>query len=217
MFISNTYIVFFYRLIYIFICVNGLKRHFFPFSIKKSMRMFSYFTIQTNILCLLLFIILLMDTIKEFYLPESKTTIRKKHQKLRGMIIMSITVVFFAYNFVLKYSGFSMAHDISYHITVNDIYVHYLIPIMTITDWILFEEKNSFTFTDPFIWLLLPASYYLIINIKTIFQSCSYPYYFIDIDKLGLSTVLNNALLCVCVCLVLGYLIVIIDKALSLI
>lgn len=217
MYISNTYIVFFYRLIYIFICINGLSRHFFPFSLSSSIHMISYFTIQSNILCLVLYIILLLDTIKEFYLPDLKSSIRKKHSLLRGMMIMSITLVFLAYNIVLKCKGFTMLHGTSCHLTINDVYVHYLIPIMTIIDWLLFQEKNSFSFVDPFFWLILPASYYLIINIKTIFQSCSYPYYFIDIDKLGLSTVLNNALLCICVCLVLGYIIVIIDKTLPLI
>lgn len=216
MYISNSYFAFTYRVIYLIICFTGLIRHFTPDSLSKNIHMLSYFTIQMNLACFILFCFLVKDT---FFEIKYKIILkyRSRHNLIRGMILVAIIIVFLAYNFVLKNTNFSMAKGCPTTITLNDIFVHYLVPIMTFLDWLLFQPKGIFHARDPIIWLTLPICYYFIINIKTVLNACSYPYYFIDINKLGLHTVLNNAVLFVIICLITGYLLVGLDKLLSLI
>ncbi len=214
MYISNSYIAFTYRLIYVFLCAIGLLRHYTPHSLQDNIKMMSYFTIQTNLFCLILFLVLLQNTAREIK-AHSTLNYRKKLKSLRGMALVSMIIVFLAYNFVLKNTDFSMAKGCPTTITINDIFVHYIVPIMTVIDWLFFQPKGDFEGLDPFLWLFLPITYYCMINIKTVFNACSYPYYFIDIDKLGLRTVLNNAMLFMIVCLIIGYIILLLDKMLS--
>lgn len=219
MYISNPKLTFTYRLFYLIICGTGLLMHYSPDNAKANMKMLSYFTIQMNLLCFILFAFLLQYTYRELKAtaPAEREQLRKKLSTFRGMVLVSIIIVFLAYNFVLKNTGFSMARGCPTTITAKDIFVHYLVPIMTFLDWLLFEPKGQFQYADPFLWLFLPICYYCIINIKTVFHTCSYPYYFIDIDQLGLHTVLNNAFLFVLVCLVIGYGITLFDRLLLLI
>lgn len=184
-------------------------------NINTNLKMLSFFTIQMNLVCFITYIILAKETAREFKHPLSAYIHRNRFQNLRGMVLLAIIIVFLAYNFVLRNTGFNMLKDCPTHITSNDIYVHYLVPGMTFLDWLLFQPKGNFSVIDPFIWLILPIGYYCIINIKTVFTSASYPYYFININELGLNTVINNAFLFTIVCLIIGFLLLILDKLLK--
>lgn len=216
MYIKNPYITFTYRLLLLTICGIGIFRHFSFGNFDSNVKMFSYFTIQMNIFCFFLYFFILKNTFKEFQVSSGIAfNLRNKYKLLRGMALASIIIVFLAYNFVLKNSGFSMAKGCPTTVTTNDIFVHYLVPIMTVIDWFLFQPKGHFEAIDPFIWLFLPVCYYCLINVKTVFKASSYPYYFIDINELGLRTVLYNAFIFMLICLFLGYIILLIDKILS--
>ncbi|MBE5926306.1 MAG: hypothetical protein E7270_05020 [Lachnospiraceae bacterium] len=215
MYISSPIIAYTYRIVYISICAIGLLMHINLFDFNENIRMFSFFTIQMNLVCFITYIILARETALELKHPRSACLHRNRFPNLRGMVMLGIIIVFLAYNFVLRNTGFSMLRDCPTTITTNDIFVHYLVPGMTFLDWILFQPKGNFMLIDPFIWLILPIGYYCIINIKTIFTSAGYPYYFINIDELGLNTVINNAFLFMIICLIVGYLIVITDRILK--
>ena len=215
MYISNSLITYTYRIIYVAICGIGLIMHIDVKDFDENVRMLSFFTIQMNLVCFVTYIILAKETATELKHPASASIHRIRFLNLRGMVMLAIIIVFLAYNFVLRNTGFTMLKDCPTTITTNDIFVHYLIPGMTFLDWLLFQPKGNFTIIDPFIWLILPIGYYCIVNIKTVFTSAGYPYYFINIDELGLNTVLNNALIFMIVCLIVGYLIVIIDRILK--
>lgn len=215
MYISNPLITYTYRIIFLSICGIGLFMHIDFNSLNENIRMFSFFTIQMNLACFVTYIFLARESIAELKHPHSAYIHRNRFPNLRGMVMLAIIIVFLAYNFVLRNSGFSMLKDCPTTITTNDIFVHYLVPGMTFLDWLLFQPKGSFGIVDPFIWLILPLGYYCIVNIKTVLTSAGYPYYFINIDELGLNTVINNAFIFMIVCLIVGYLIVIIDRILK--
>ena len=215
MYITNSLITYTYRIIYLVICGIGLFMHIDFGDFDENIRMFSFFTLQMNLVCFITYIILARETAIELKHPVSASIHRNRFLNLRGMVLLAIIIVFLAYNFVLRNTGFTMLKGCPTTITVNDIYVHYLVPAMTFLDWLFFQPKGNFTIIDPFIWLILPLGYYCIVNIKTVFTSAGYPYYFINIDELGLNTVLNNAFLFMIICLTLGYLIVIFDRLLK--
>lgn len=75
------------------------------------------------------------------------------------------------------------------------IFLHYVVPIATLADWILFDKKGSLKKSSPFFTLIFPAAYVAFSMIGAQFglftqegmgQNASrYPYPFMDVDKLG--------------------------------
>jgi hypothetical protein len=113
--------------------------------------------------------------------------------------------------FLLSSSGYNL-------FSWQNVLVHYFVPVATILDWIIFDEKSSFRWFDPILWLLIPITYFIFILVRARFGGVIeivkslYPYFFIDVDMLGWKTVLKNVSAFILGFLVLGYTIYIIDK-----
>ena len=146
------------------------------------------------------------------------------------MALLSIIITFLTYHFVLNGSGFSMTEDTSTVIlrtvtressilipppSERDIYVHYLIPALTLTDWLLFEPKGKFKKYDPLLWLIPTLTYFLMTIIRCEVFSNEYPYSFLNLNRLGIFNVAAIILAFVVISLFLGYLIVGFDLILA--
>ena len=88
---------------------------------------------------------------------------------------------------------------------------------MTIVDYILFDKKGIYKNIDPILWLIIPLIYFLFIFIRAklgseLSNGSYYPYFFIDINKYGIKTVLKNALLITIAFTILGYIELFIDR-----
>ena len=124
---------------------------------------------------------------------------------------MSITVTFLIYHFLLS-GGYENRADI-----IRSTILHYIVPIMTILDYILFDKKGIYKNIDPILWLIIPLIYFLFIFIRAklgseLSNGSYYPYFFIDINKYGIKTVLKNALLITIAFTILGYIELFIDR-----
>lgn len=73
-----------------------------------------------------------------------------------------------------------------------DFFVHVAVPILTTIWWGVWAAKDLRIRALP-IWLILPAAYCAYALIRGAIQG-SYPYFFFDIGKFGLGTVLINCL-----------------------
>jgi len=71
-----------------------------------------------------------------------------------------------------------------------DFFVHVAVPILTTIWWLIWAPKDLRLKSLP-IWLILPAAYCAYALVRGFVQG-SYPYFFFDIGKLGLSAVLIN-------------------------
>ena len=161
-----------------------------------------YFTYQSNILVIVYFIIDIIYLIKKqkIFMP-----------RLKGTITMSITVTFLIYHFLLS-GGYDNRADI-----IRSTILHYIVPIMTIADYILFDKKGIYKNIDPILWLIIPLIYFLFIFIRAklggeLSNGSYYPYFFIDINKYGIKTVLKNALFITIAFTILGYIELFIDR-----
>ena len=161
-----------------------------------------YFTYQSNILVIVYFIIDIIYLIKKqkIFMP-----------RLKGTITMSITVTFLIYHFLLS-GGYENRADI-----IRSTILHYVVPIMTILDYILFDKKGIYKNIDPILWLIIPLIYFLFIFIRAklggeLSNGSYYPYFFIDINKYGMKTVLKNALFITIAFTILGYIELFIDR-----
>ena len=72
---------------------------------------------------------------------------------------MSITVTFLVYHFLLSPTSGDL-NGLDY---VRNLMVHYIVPIMTILDYIIFDIKGIYKIIDPLLWLLIPIIYFAVI------------------------------------------------------
>lgn len=206
--IKSKVVVIIFRVLLLLGCLLGLYQNSGLSSGALNLQMFNFYTILSNAVCLLFFIFMLIKTISNGISPAPR---------FKGAITMMITVTFLIYHFVLLPQSFTMTSDYD-SFSMADILVHYYTPIMVILDWILFDEKDRYKWYDPFIWLIIPYSYFIYVIIRaevggvlTAIGS-RYPYYFIDIDAIGVTNVLWNVIILSCVFLFLGYIIYVVNK-----
>lgn len=74
---------------------------------------------------------------------------------------------------------------------------HQLVPIMTVLDWALFDEKGLIAARSPLIWPIYPLGYLAVVSVLVgAFgmrigkgEGGPFPYRFLDIDRLGMGQV----------------------------
>ena len=174
-----------------------------------------YFTYQSSVLVLIYFIINIIYTIKHIKNHGYQGAIVVL-PKVKGAMTMSITITFLVYHFLLSATVFAMAEPYEGYFLSN-ILLHYIAPIMVIIDFMIFDKKGIYTKKDPLKWLLIPCAYFIFSIIrayigKPFSNGSRYPYFFIDIDKYGLGTVLINTTFLAVGFLIIGYSIYFIDK-----
>ena len=80
---------------------------------------------------------------------------------------------------------------------INSVLFHIILPIMFVLDWLLFYEKGKVKTIYPICSTLFPLLYVIFIFIRAwILEFDStvpyiYPYFFLDLDKLGVMGVIK--------------------------
>ncbi|ACN83254.1 Pr6Pr family membrane protein [Brachyspira hyodysenteriae] len=193
-----------YKIIIIIIGSFAVLHGFFYDNFKLDIETAYYFTYQSNILVIVYFILDIINIIKK------KETF---YPRFKGAVTMSITVTFLVYHFLLS----PTADDYKGLYYTRNIILHYILPIMTIFDYIIFDKKGIYKIVDPLLWLIIPFVYFAFILIRARIGSpfsdgSYYPYFFVDIDKYGLKTVLRNVFFITLFFDFLGYIEYFIDR-----
>ncbi len=182
---------------------------------KFAPAMFLYYTILSNLICLIYFsaaVISVIKTIKKDGI-NGETTFAIH---LKGAVIMAITVTLLIYWFILVGAGFAMAEGTS---KAANYIVHLFVPLLSILDWLLFDTKGRLHKSDPFKWLIIPLCCYLFTVIAAacgiiFYDGSHYPYFFIDSDILGWGKVIISVICLALAFLVIGFIIFAVDKLL---
>lgn len=204
--IKNKY----FRIIYLItlagLCFWGMLETF-----DGTAGMFMYFTYISNALVLLM---TLSQMVILFFNIGSK---RQKEHKLQippvlvGVVLMCISFTFLTVFFVLN--PFQMPKS------WQDAVVHYIVPIVTVLEFILFQEHGRFKKHYPLFWGLAPVTYYgYVWTLRLLgfrFGNGAFPYFFMDHVKYGWGFVFKMSCLLLVAFLVLGYLICWMDKLLA--
>ena len=104
--------------------------------------------------------------------------------------------------------------------------LHYVVPIMTLLDWALFDEKGKMPVWGPFAWLSLVLVYLVVVMIGagplglnlgggTTANVSRYPYTFLDPSISGVGGVIAFCGVMLVVFIVLGYILFGIDRLLG--
>ncbi len=214
--IHNRLLSLVYRIIFLFCCGIGLYLNSGIPNGEFAPYMLIFYTIQSNTLCLFFFSVLIFKNFLNLKNQGIKgTTIFLPHFK--GAVTMAIAITFIIYHFILAPQFLAVSSDYNLYSWQN-ILVHYVVPISTILDWLIFDEKSNYRWFDPILWLCVPIAYFIFILVRAkiggvieIVESL-YPYFFIDVDMLGWGIVLKNTSLLILAFLAIGYVIYIIDK-----
>lgn len=168
---------------------------------------FNYYTLLSNVLCALYF---------------AAAAIREKIGRdtllpsLKGAVVLAIAVTGLVYHFMLS-GSFEMQGTMA----VSNILLHYVVPVMAVTDWLLFDTKGRYSWKHPLFWVLPPVVYFLWAAVRVAggatlgYGGNRYPYPFLDADTLGWGRVMINVSVLLLFFIVLGYVFYAIDRVLA--
>lgn len=166
-----------------------------------------YYTLLSNLLCFL------------YFLPAGVCTLRGNDRifpAFKGALIMGITVTGIVFHVLLS-GRFSMGGTFS----LSNFLLHTAVPVLSVLDWLLFDEKGKYTVRSPFMWVLLPDIYFVLIVIyaytvgKPFMGGSRFPYFFIDFDLLSVGAVLLYVAALHVFFIALGFVFVGIDRLLA--
>jgi len=146
----------------------------------------SYYTIQSNLLCLVVMGIIV------YRQWQGKSLDSRCMHIVKSGTLMAILLTFLVFNIVLLPS--MIEQNMARYITgLGNILVHYFTPLYFLLDYLLFDPKGQLRKTDPIWWPAFPIYYFIYANI---YAACGgtysdgetysrFPYFFIDPDIIG--------------------------------
>lgn len=158
---------------------------------------FNYYTLLSNVLCAVYFGAAMVYEVRkqDTLLPA-----------LKGAIVLAITVTGLVYHFMLS-GSFQMQGTMA----LSNILLHYVVPVMAVLDWLVFDRKGRYTWKSPLMWVLLPLVYFAYAMLRVAlgatlgYDGNRYPYPFLDTDALGWGQVIIHVLVMGLSFIALGY------------
>lgn len=224
--IKSYYISIIFKLFFAAICGYGLFMHISFVNIYYNIHMFSYFTVLTNLLCFLVIIYQIIATIIMLAksklnntLPDFLSIYTKFLRFFRGTALMSIILTFGVYHFmVAKYKYPLLYHNVLC-LPTRDFIAHYIVPLLFVLDWLMFQPKPMYGLKSPIYWISYPLLYVITIMFRSfclprthLLYLEKYPYFFFNVEKIGISLFCIYMVLMIFLILIIGYSIVAIEK-----
>ncbi|NML41182.1 Pr6Pr family membrane protein [Chitinophaga sp. G-6-1-13] len=145
---------------------------------ELTIRFFSYFTILTNLLVAICNTVLWLNPAVRFFSRAGTQT----------ALTVYILVVGIIYNAVLRWLWQPQGLQ-----WVVDELLHTVIPVLSLLYWGLYTAKRRLEWKQCWPWLLYPLLYFVYILARGA-ASGFYPYPFIEVNRIGITQALINAL-----------------------
>lgn len=202
-----------YKILFSLLLASGMLIRLGLSSNQFYTHVFFSFTNLSNLLVLVV-------TIYSSYSLLCKSKESQWLSQLRISSVLAILITGIIYHFILVPE--KIIENPAYTIfTYSNIICHYVAPIGMTLDWLLFDEKGKIKKTDPLKWLSIPLGYFLFalfygsLGNTLPGKSSSYPYFFLDLDKLGVLGVAGWSSLLLLGILIIFYIIYFVDQALA--
>lgn len=206
----NKKLFFIYRVLVIVSLSTGIALNLA--NTTKPEILLGYYTMQSNILCLLAFI----------YFILKKKRKGRIYSACKGAITIAILLTAIVYLVALLPNNFPM-YTVSEGITskaIGNLLVHVISPILVILDYVIWDEKGIFKLYYPFLWLTVPVVYLSFVYIfhakgghfYGIGGSKEFAYFFLDYNRVGIEGVICWIAGITVGILLMGYTLVLIDK-----
>ena len=175
----------------------------------------SYYTSQSNIICLVAFIcFLILEILNKKYKSDM-------YYLIKGAITIAIFITAAVYRIALAPGGFEMDHlqrAVGQKVIAN-LFVHTISPILVILDYFLFDEKGRFAWLYPIFWLMIPLNYIIYVytyhaiggEFFNVGGSKHFAYFFLDYEVLGFGGVVKWIIFMTLCIIAVSYLLVFVD------
>lgn len=174
--------IFLLRIIIVISAAYGLFLQLYP----KQWHQLTYYTLISNIIVLAFYIKLLVTQFRaKLSIPTDRKLIR-----LKGAVTSCILLTFLVY--VILLAPIAKPEDFY---NWKNYTLHYIVPIAVFFDWLLTDKRGYYHYLDPVFWTVIPLLYTIFALVKGyVFripipdqEHSPYPYFFVNVDKLGWS------------------------------
>ncbi len=187
-----------YRAILVAIILYGLYLSIFmPLRPGEGLPAIAYFTIQSNILVVLALLYFIFN-------PEPG----RFRAILRSCVLLCIMATGLIFHIILvpalpEYFAEGLAFR--HHIT------HTIAPLGFFLDWLVFDNSKQLRYADARFWPIYPSLYWLFSIIQGSFSGM-YPYFFFDVQAIGLGATILWLVALLAIFSVIGLILVWIDS-----
>lgn len=137
---------------------------------------------------------------------------------VKFVFVVMILLTAIVFNLFLN----SYSSIIAYFAAYKNALYHLILPVMFFLDWIIFYKKGTLKLRDPLLALIIPLVYVIYIILRAcvvrfgrLTVSVLYPYFFLNVDRLGWHGVVLWIGILLIMLLLLGYGLYGIDRGLS--
>lgn len=211
-------LAFAYRAVASLIILIGIARVTGLWSADPSWDSFLFFTVQSNVLCLVWMVWSAIVTVRDM---QTKGWYGSSTPSARGegFVMMAITVTMLIYLLVLVPYLFEQP-GASEPFSLTDNLVHIICPVLVIVDWLLFIPKGSFRKIDPVLWAIIPYIYLIFAFAYGALGGdfgggARVPYPFMDVEANGVGGVIAWIVGLTIALIAVGYVYYVIDQGLA--
>ena len=189
----------------------GIIASFGTFNYSWRGDFYVHFTNLSNYLCFGVVLAELIQTVK-----KKEDSYVDKLPLLKFIGVLAILLTFIVFNFILAGD-----REMYLNFQINSVLFHIILPILYVLDWFLFYERGKVKIAYPIYSTIFPIVYVIFIFIRAWILNFDptvpyiYPYFFLNLDKLGVMGVIKWVILLALGFVVVGFLFYGIDKILS--
>ena len=191
--------------------ILGIIASFGTFNYEFRSDFYVHFTNLSNYLCIAIMFVELIETIK-----KNKNQYVTKLPLLKFIGLLAILLTFIIFNFMLAGD-----REPQLNFYINSVLFHIILPLMYLMDWILFYEHKKIRWYYPLISVSFPVIYAIFIFIRAWILDFNpeapyiYPYFFLNLNELGVVGVIKWIGILSVVFVVIGYIMFVIDNILK--
>lgn len=181
---------------------------FFDYTYRSDW--YVHFTNLSNYICIGIVFAELVQTVKKK--TDSYITVCPTF-KFIGILMILLT--FFAFNILLA-SAPDRLPELNFK--VNSITFHIVLPVLYVADWFLFYERKKVKWYAPLLSTIAPLVYVVFIFTRAWILDFNpdvpflYPYFFLNLDTLGVAGVTKWVLILFSAFIAVGYILFAVDK-----
>ncbi|MDE6583220.1 MAG: Pr6Pr family membrane protein, partial [Clostridia bacterium] len=159
-----------------------------------------FYTNISNYFVFAVSVIVLADNVKRVYKGE-KEGYNKKIHNFKFITTVMILVTFLVYCILLG-NPFSA----EFWRNLGNLSYHVIAPVLFILDYILFEKKKTVSVFAPLLSVIIPLIYVVYVMILGVaIPDFEYPYFFLNVNKLGYGGVAVWVVILVVIFIAIGY------------
>jgi hypothetical protein len=196
--IKNRVFALVFRLVSAVIIIAGLIETFRPVGFSPSALM--YYTVQSNLLALIMFVMLIIKTAKDLK-NNGKKGNSNYFQRFEMVCCINLLLTLVVFWILLAPTMFSMGSGDNYLSSFHNLSVHLFAPLLCVIDYILFSKPKCLKYRDVFYVLIFPMAYLAFASIAGLagytytYKADSgaaddgmphrFPYFCMDFDRIG--------------------------------